>query len=453
MNPTIVKIIDLMFRGMPEGEEIRSMREELLTNSQARYDDLIASGKTSNEALGEVLDNLRGVEELLEEYRREDVQPPVQDEPFAYARFEKMAEEIDRRFSAAAHDVKSAASHASTVAEAAFGTAMDSFRTAIDSLASGIKGSSMSHAADSAAAVSAGWVRSNVYGGGDLLVATADPALCPRVRVQLAGDEVELLPSEDGLICVEIDPKDEPLLLVEKAGGCFTLRRNPGFAEAESQEEEPQEEGFFGFLNGLGRMLRGTVKQIRGTCGLIRVKLPAGLAMVEVQTASGDINICELQLCDLSATSASGDIDISDCIITGNAALCNTSGDTDLYKVKVGGSLKLNATSGDISFFEGTAPVVATNNVSGDTEISGILGQVKSNSVSGDVDICTYDASVTDIAANTASGDITVGMEVEITPAVTASTASGDVQISCDTNPASAVRFRLNTVSGDIFVS
>ena len=88
MNPTIVKIIDLMFRGMPEREEISAMREELLTNSQARYDDLIASGKSSNEALGEVLDNLRGVEELLDEYRREDVQSSAQDEPFAYARFE-----------------------------------------------------------------------------------------------------------------------------------------------------------------------------------------------------------------------------------------------------------------------------------------------------------------------------------------------------------------------------
>ena len=31
MNPTIVKIIDLMFRGMPEREEISAMREELLT--------------------------------------------------------------------------------------------------------------------------------------------------------------------------------------------------------------------------------------------------------------------------------------------------------------------------------------------------------------------------------------------------------------------------------------
>ncbi len=452
MNPTIVKIIDLMFRGMPEREEIRAMREELLTNSQARYDDLIASGKSSNEALGEVLDNLRGVEELLDEYRREDVQTSAPEQPFAYARFEKMAEEIDRRFAAAADDVKSAADRASTTAEAAFGTAMESVRTAMDSFASGFNGRSAGFD-HSGAAGSGEWVRSNVYGGGELLVATADPAHYPRVRVELAADEVELLPSGDGLIHVEIGPEDESLLLVEKSGGCFTLRRNPVSVEPEPPAEDEQQEGFFGFLNGLGRMLRGTIRQMRSCYGLIRVKLPAGLAMAEVQTASGDIGISDLQLGGLSATSASGDINISDCIITGNAAACNTSGDTDLHNVKVGGSLKLNATSGDIMFFEGSASVVTANNVSGDTEISGVLGQVQSNSVSGDIDICIYDTSVTGIFANTTSGDITVGMEEALTPAVTANTTSGDVDIACDTDPASAVRFRLNTVSGDICVS
>lgn len=452
MNPTIVKIIDLMFRGMPEREEISAMREELLTNSQARYDDLIASGKSSNEALGEVLDNLRGVEELLDDYRREDVQTAAQDEPFAYARFEKMAEEIDRRFAAAADTVKTAADRASTTAEAAFGTAMESVRTAIDSFASGFNGRS-AEVDPSGAAGSGEWVRSNVHGGGELLVATADPAHYPRVRVELAAEEVELLPSGDGLIHVEIDPEDASLLLVEKSGGCFTLRRNPVTMEAEPPEEDEQQEGFFGFLNKLGRMMRGTIRQMSSCCGLIRVKLPAGLAMVEVQTASGDIDIGDLQLGGLCATSASGDINISDCSITGDASVCNTSGDTDLHNVTVGGTLKLNATSGDIMFFEGSAAVVAANNVSGDTEISGVLGQVKCNSVSGDIDICTYDATVTDLWANTTSGDITVGMEEVLIPAVTANTTSGDVDIACDTDPASAVRFHLNTVSGDICVS
>ena len=37
MNPTIMKIIDLMFRGVPENEETSAIREELITNSQARY--------------------------------------------------------------------------------------------------------------------------------------------------------------------------------------------------------------------------------------------------------------------------------------------------------------------------------------------------------------------------------------------------------------------------------
>ena len=44
-------------------------------------------------------------------------------------------------------------------------------------------------------------------------------------------------------------------------------------------------------------------------------------------------------------------------------------------------------------------------------------------------------------------------LEEVMIPAVTANTTSGEVDISCDTDPASAVRFHLNTVSGDICVS
>lgn len=450
MNPTITKIIDLMFRGMPDSEEIRSMREELLTNSQARYDDLVASGKTSNEALGEVLDSLRGVEELLDQYRADHDRSTAQGDSFAFARFERMAEEIDRRFSSCTDTVKTAAGKAATAAENAFGNAMDTVRTSMDSLASSLRGSRE----DTGSTVPGQWVRDNVYGGGDLFTFTASPAECPRVVVELAADEVEFHPSEDGLIHIQITPEDEPLLLLEKGSGCLTLRRNPNYRAPEaSGEEGPLEDtGLFGILTGLGKAIRSTFRQLRTCCGLIRVLLPMGLDMAEVKTASGDISIDGLRLGKLSVTTTSGDITVDDSSILGDAEFLSTSGDTELNTVVVTGRLTLNATSGDTNLTHVTAPMVSTNNVSGDTDIEGMLGQVDCNSVSGDIDISTDDSGLRSITANTTSGDISLILPDDVIPAMHTATTSGDVTLDCPTNPASACVVRLNTVSGDISV-
>lgn len=448
MNPTIVKIIDLMFRGMPEREEISAMREELLTNSQARYDDLIASGKSSNEALGEVLDSLRGVEELLDEYRTQNDQQHRQNDGFAFARFERMAEEIDRRFSTCADTVKTAAGNATTAAEKAFGTAMDSVRTAVDSFASGLRGHE-----DTAGSTPANglWSRSNVYGGGELLTASVSPARCSRVKVELAGDDVELRPSQDGLIHVEIDPQDEALLVLEILDGCLVLRRAPDAPEPAPEEVE-MEGGFFGFLNGLGKAIRNTVRNLRACCGLIRVLVPGGLDAAEVYTASGDILVEEVRLGKLNVTTASGDITVDD-TSAADMELCNTSGDTALNTVTVAGHLSLNATSGDFDLLGVSAPAISTNNVSGDTEIDAVLKTLDCNTVSGDIDITANRTGVESITANTTSGDIDVSLPDVQTAAVYANTTCGDIDIDKPTNPASGCVLRLNTVSGDISVS
>ncbi len=449
MNPTIVKIIDLMFRGMPDCEEIRSMREELLTNSQARYDDLIASGKSSNEALGEVLDSLRGVEELLDEYRNRPAQETAGDDSFAFARFERMAEEIDRRFSSCADTVKTAAGNASAAAENAFGNAMDSVRTAVDNLSYSLRG----FRGNTESPATGLWVRSNVYGGGDLFTAAVSPAECPRIKVELAGDDVELAPSADELIHIEIDPEDEPLLLLEKADGCLTLRRNPNNRPPrEAQEENLQDKGFFGFLAGLGRAIGNTFQEMRSCCDTIRVLLPNGFAAAEVFTASGDISAEELRLGSLTITSASGDMDLCECNLQGDLSLCNTSGDISVSDTRITGLLSANATSGDIDLSDVTVPVLATNNVSGDTTIEADTQQLDSNSVSGDIDITLIGNSQQRIGANTTSGDIDIALAEAGIPAVDANTTSGDVSITCATDPASAFRIQLNTVSGDISV-
>ena len=131
MNPTIVKIIDLMFWGMPENEETNAMREELLTNSQARYEDLLAAGESPNTALGQVLDSLRGMEDVLDEYRQNATQrinnSQTNEDTSPFAKFEQMAEEIEDRF-------EQFADKAENTAKSAFDTAMEGLRSAMDSV-------------------------------------------------------------------------------------------------------------------------------------------------------------------------------------------------------------------------------------------------------------------------------------------------------------------------------
>ncbi|MBE5802210.1 MAG: DUF4097 domain-containing protein [Clostridiales bacterium] len=437
MNSTIVKIIDMMFRGMPENEETAAMREELLTNSQARYDDLIASGVRADDALGQVLDSLRGMEDVLDEYRREQTSR----NPFEG--FERIA---DKAESTAKHAVSSA---------------VEGLRSAMDSLKGVFHTESRTTTAygytDAGHMSGTGsfqriWQPAGVFEDDDMLTATFRIDQVNRINVQLIGEDIEVEPSPDGLIHVEISKEDEHLYLVEVADGCLTLRRDLSAGTETIVEESIPEElnGLSGIFSGIGKALKGVFQMAHTSGDTVRLQLPDQLEQITLQTAAGDIDLSGLNQKALAVSTVSGDIDMQACRISGMARLSSTSGDVDVDGCTFADSVALNSTSGDINF-GGSARQLTANNVSGDTDLEGDIRQIRVNAVSGDLDLCLQGAFDM-LQMNTTSGDITVTLPVDVVPAVRSNTTSGDVSIGCITSEASVSRMQLNTVSGDISV-
>ena len=67
MNRRIRSMVDGNFSQLRMTAENLALRDELLSNAQARYEDALAQGKTEEEALGEVAASLEDMQELLEQ--------------------------------------------------------------------------------------------------------------------------------------------------------------------------------------------------------------------------------------------------------------------------------------------------------------------------------------------------------------------------------------------------
>ena len=65
MNATIARIVELAFASAAPTQEMEELKEEVLANCQAHYEDLIAQGKTPDEATEAVVQSLKGIEELV----------------------------------------------------------------------------------------------------------------------------------------------------------------------------------------------------------------------------------------------------------------------------------------------------------------------------------------------------------------------------------------------------
>ena len=68
MNATIHGIIDHMFKDIADNTETRALHEELLNNCLEHYDDLIQRGMSETEAIDAVVESLKGMKEVIDEY-------------------------------------------------------------------------------------------------------------------------------------------------------------------------------------------------------------------------------------------------------------------------------------------------------------------------------------------------------------------------------------------------
>ncbi|NDI36015.1 permease prefix domain 1-containing protein [Chengkuizengella sediminis] len=65
---TIMNYLDNMFATLPKTEQIKSIKEDLLSNMEDKYNELKSSGKSENEAIGIVISEFGNIDELMKEF-------------------------------------------------------------------------------------------------------------------------------------------------------------------------------------------------------------------------------------------------------------------------------------------------------------------------------------------------------------------------------------------------
>jgi hypothetical protein len=170
--------------------------------------------------------------------------------------------------------------------------------------------------------------------------------------------------------------------------------------------------------------------ELECTTASANVKTAGRLGDVEVKSASGDVNV--EQVASLRIQSASGDVRAGS--IDGEARIQTVSGDVRLGPVT--GEIAATLVSGDFQADEGQSDV-AVKTVSGDQRIDAVReGQIKLQSVSGDVRLGVRPGTRLQIDANSTSGDISSEFDVSDRPS--------------DQPSGLEARLQVKTVSGDI---
>lgn len=81
MNATIARIVDIMFQDTEMNDEAQALHDEVMNNCQERFDDLVARGLSEDEAIGEVVESLKGMDEVIDQYPKKAAK--AEDEAFA----------------------------------------------------------------------------------------------------------------------------------------------------------------------------------------------------------------------------------------------------------------------------------------------------------------------------------------------------------------------------------
>lgn len=85
MNPTVKRIVEIMFQDVEMNAEVQAIFDEVMNNCQERFEDLVARGFQEDEAIAAVSESLKGMEEVLSGYpRRTREEEPAREETRTY---------------------------------------------------------------------------------------------------------------------------------------------------------------------------------------------------------------------------------------------------------------------------------------------------------------------------------------------------------------------------------
>ena len=253
-----------------------------------------------------------------------------------------------------------------------------------------------------------------------------------RLRITIGAGNIQIETADGTVTEVELEALTRA---AEEAVGEMTVRCEERGGRYEVLVEEPK---------------RGILSSLFNNAEIgVSVRSPRDVD-VELQTGSADVRV----LGDVSsaiAKTGSGDLEFDD--VRGDLEASSASGDVSTEKV--GGDCAVKTASGDIRVMSVAGELVA-NLVSGDLEVERAEGPVTAQSVSGDQHI--REITTGEVRLQSVSGDIYVGVRPGLRLYIDATSVSGEMSSELDTAdgpPAEGplVELRAKTVSGDVQIA
>jgi Putative adhesin len=179
----------------------------------------------------------------------------------------------------------------------------------------------------------------------------------------------------------------------------------------------------------------------------VRVTCPHG-SDLRVETSSADVQV-DGRLGSVEATSASGNLALGH--VERACKASSASGDVSIREIGAEGTIK--TASGDAAIGRALGPL-SVNLVSGDLELREAHAGLTSATVSGDQEIEAVHGG--DVRLQSVSGDVRVGVRPGLKLWIDATSVSGDMRSELETadspppDDAQVVELRARTVSGDV---
>ncbi|MBQ8159590.1 MAG: DUF4097 family beta strand repeat protein [Clostridia bacterium] len=435
MNQRVEEMVNELFFGVHETEETRNFRDEVLQNCQEHYDDLILQGMGEEEALHEVSESMRGMEEVLDPYR----EAPD-------AAFQKVVDALDD----------------------------------MEETFSGV------------------WKEKDARKASDFPQDTLSGEDIEAIHVSVLSTDLLISTSEDQMIHIHnTDRTQGESFTTECKGGTLYIREtpparsNPGeqslmslltdalsffsgnTSELELEIPAPWRKTLHvttgaGDIQLKGHILREV--QVVSTSGDLSVTNDAVVEKMHFKSTSGDMHF-NGRAEELHAQSVSGDVTLQGECIEADASTSSGDLTLDLERDSMK-SLRFHSSSGDLTF-TGSTESASMETSSGDITVRGRAERLVISSRSGDLHLV---GSSSFVQAETTSGDITLDLDVitDVQFDGNLSSTSGDIHVllpdnvqsvQCTTSSTSgdcitrkgtssdaAVRIQATTRSGDIVI-
>ncbi|MBO7340535.1 MAG: DUF4097 family beta strand repeat protein, partial [Lachnospiraceae bacterium] len=395
MKDKIKSVITDLFENAPESQEVQELQEEMISNAEEKYEELIQRGFTEEQAYTMVMGSIGDIQELIAEIAQTEEGESTKDSAkneywekqceywkWQGENFSKTAKKFGQQMEEQANNLGQQAKEAMAafMNSSMFETMSSSFKQIISDIGVNFQNDD------------------GLY---------KDMQIC---------NERKFAP--DGIASINMELQNSPIDVDVQ------LTMEPEILIQELYNKDPQENQLLEYtVSGKQLKIQYGPKLIGfPRRGVVRVFLPESFAgkleELKILTASGDVTLEDLGADKQVIKTVSGDI--SGACSIGDVNLSTVSGDIAFESIE--GEVTIHTVSGDVKAGK-IAGKANVNTTSGDVKVKEFQGDGVFRSVSGDIS-CNATKTGEKLEVGTASGDVEIKLPEDTSVQMTLKTAS-----------------------------